>query len=160
MEKVLTMMNDPTNSATPAKTSRKVVKKLSPVFSVEALSASSVVPVTASAVAGRTAATAARTVLWATPGAAVRENEGTVSSGANAARAVGSSTRTAVAPNSDPKVTSPVISTVRVWSPITTRVVSPTASLALVRVARSTATSPGPVGPRPLTRVKAGLSAR
>lgn len=42
--------------------------------------------------------------------------------------------------NSDPNFTSPLIVTMRVWSPMTAWVVSPTASPDLVRVEPSTAT--------------------
>jgi hypothetical protein len=134
------MMKDPTNRAMPAKTSRKVVKNPSPAARVASVSSARVAPVTASAVGGSTAATPARRAFWVTPRSAVIEKEETVPSGANAARAVASSTSTAVAPNNDPNSTSPLMVTVRVWSPMTAWVVSPTDSPDLVRVELSTAT--------------------
>ncbi len=158
IENVLTMMKEPTKSATPAKTSRKVVKNDNPVWIEVSVSSSTVAPVTASNSPGSAAATAERRVPWETPAAAVTDREVTVPSGANACRAVAGSTSTAVAPNMDPKPTSPVIVTVRARSPMTTRVRSPTCRWARSRVLDSTATSPGPVGPRPTTRVKEGLS--
>ena len=63
-----------------------------------------------------------------------------------------------MAPKRMPNSTSPVMVTVVVTPPRTALVLSPTASPALSRVALSTATSPGCVGPRPSTSVKAGSS--
>ncbi len=60
IEKVFTMMKAPTNRATPAKASKMVVKKLTPSWMADAFSAWMSAPVTASAPAGSTAATASR----------------------------------------------------------------------------------------------------
>ena len=82
IEKVLMMMKAPTNRATPAKTSRKVVKKPRPCWTAASLSASTSAPVTASAEGGRTSAMESRRVDWVTPCSAVTVIEGTVPSGA------------------------------------------------------------------------------
>ena len=139
------MMNEPTNRATPAKASRKVVKNSSPCCTEVSVSLCTVAPVTASSSAGSTPATAVRSASWLTPDAAVTDRDETVPSGAKAPRAVTSSTSTAVAPKSEPKRTSPVMVTSCARSPMTARVRSPTSRCARSRVLLSTATSPGPV---------------
>ena len=67
IENVLKMMNEPTNSATNAKTSSAVLKKPSPSCNACVASSATVVDVTASAPSGRTASTEARSSEAATP---------------------------------------------------------------------------------------------
>jgi hypothetical protein len=67
IENVLKMMNAPTNSATPANTSRNVLKKLSPFLMSLACSSANAWPVMASAPLGSAAAIRSRSVCWLTP---------------------------------------------------------------------------------------------
>ncbi len=71
IENVLTMRKVPTNSATAAKTSKKLLMKPKASWMRLAVLAASPSPVTASKPAGRAAATAVRRVSWEVPGAAV-----------------------------------------------------------------------------------------
>lgn len=73
IENVLRIRKTPTNSAMPAKISRKVVKKPSADSTAEAASASTSSPVRASRPSGSAAATASRSSSAPTPSAAATE---------------------------------------------------------------------------------------
>lgn len=162
------MMNPPTNSEIPAKTSKKVSTKPSMVEISSRASSRAVSPVTTSTgaasvapAAGRTAAStrSASTVSSTLPSPRTEMVE-TMPSGENAAAAVASSKNTMVAPAIEAPMSTMPVSVASVSCPPTTRVVvSPTASPVVSSAPASSMNSAGPLGAAPSEIGVAGSSA-
>ena len=149
---VFWMMKAPTNTATPAKASNPILRKLSPSLISAACSFCSVSPVTASTPAGRTPEIRAVSVSASTSGSAWTRMPVSSSPNPNTRFASSSSNDTRVAPSKlsvPPKEAAPTSSYSSGPMNPTKVNVSPIVKSAVLTVLRSRTTSPGPVGARP-----------
>ena len=160
IENVLKMMNVPTNSAIPAKTSSAVRMKPSPSLTWLAASSAACVAVTASTPCGRTDCTRVRRTEAETPSSATTSMVSNWPSAPSTRCAVAVSNATSVAPprlSALPNPSRPVIVNCSggPWNRIVMR--SPTWRSALLAVETSTPTSPACCGGFP-SRSDSGFS--